>query len=70
MKTYMEDNVVEMLNGCICCTVRKDLSEVLKKFIDNKLVDSLDGVIVETTGLADPSPVVSTFWLYEDVAER
>lgn len=66
----MEDNVVEMLNGCICCTVRKDLSEVLKKFINNKLVDSLDGVIVETTGLADPSPVVSTFWLYEDVAER
>lgn len=63
MKTFMEDNVVEMLNGCICCTVRKDLSEVLKKFINNKLVDSLDGVIVETTGLADPSPVVSTFWL-------
>lgn len=56
-----------MLNGCICCTVRKDLSEILKKFVDNGLVKNLDGVIIETTGMADPAPVISTFYMMEEI---
>merc|ERR1712003_328940 len=59
-----EENIVEMNNGCICCTVRGDLIAGLKKLIKNsrKTGKPLDGVIVETTGLADPAPVAQTFF--------
>jgi len=67
MRQYVEDSVVEMLNGCICCTVRADLSEVLKKFLKNDKLKDMDGVIIETTGLADPSPVASTFFMDEEI---
>merc|ERR1711988_1358675 len=55
---------VEMNNGCICCTVRGDLIAGLKKLIKNsrKSGKVLDGVIIETTGLADPAPVAQTFF--------
>ena len=58
MNTHTEDNVIEMMNGCICCTVRKDLVEVLKKLkvrVEGGL--SLDAIVIETTGMADPAPV-------------
>jgi len=53
-----------MSNGCICCTVRGDLIAGLKKLIKNSMKSgkSLDGVLVETTGLADPAPVAQTFF--------
>jgi len=55
---------VEMNNGCICCTVRGDLIAGLKKLVKNSKKNNkpLDGVIIETTGLADPAPVAQTFF--------
>merc|ERR1719191_711343 len=59
-----EENIVEMNNGCIRCTVRGDLIAGLKKLIKNsqKSNKPLDGVLIETTGLADPAPVAQTFF--------
>mmetsp|Transcript_36618 Transcript_36618/g.67114 ORF Transcript_36618/g.67114 Transcript_36618/m.67114 type:complete len:535 (-) Transcript_36618:164-1768(-) len=62
-----EENVVEMNNGCICCTVRGDLIQGLKKLHKQTIGKgkSLDGVMIETTGLADPAPVAQTFFADE-----
>jgi len=59
-----EENIVEMNNGCICCTVRGDLIVGLKRLVKNakKSGKPLDGVMIETTGLADPAPVAQTFF--------
>jgi len=59
-----EENIVEMNNGCICCTVRGDLIAGLKKLIKNSIKSGkkIDGVLIETTGLADPGPVAQTFF--------
>merc|ERR1711904_149910 len=67
-----EENIVEMNNGCICCTVRGDLIAGLKKLIKNgkKTGKSLDGVIIETTGLADPAPVAQTFFADDFVQQH
>ena len=58
------------MNGCICCTVRKDLSETLiemkKKYIDTELIDY---ILIETTGMADPAPILQTFLIDEEVRE-
>ena len=53
------------MNGCICCTVRGDLVEALKKL--HKKVSNFNGVIIETTGLADPAPVIQTFFVDDDI---
>ena len=55
------------MNGCICCTVRGDLVETLKKLATK--VQKFDGVIIETTGLADPAPVAQTFFIDEQIQE-
>lgn len=60
-----DEVVFEMNNGCICCTVRQDLIEVVKKLIASKT--KLDAIIIETTGLADPAPVCQTFFVDPDV---
>jgi len=67
-----EENIVEMNNGCICCTVRGDLIAGLKKLIKNskKTGKPLDGVMIETTGLADPAPVAQTFFADEYVQQH
>mmetsp|Transcript_21372 Transcript_21372/g.40218 ORF Transcript_21372/g.40218 Transcript_21372/m.40218 type:complete len:468 (-) Transcript_21372:129-1532(-) len=59
-----QENIIEMNNGCICCTVRGDLIAGLKKMMKNSVKNNkpLDGVIIETTGLADPAPVAQTFF--------
>lgn len=59
-----EENIVEMNNGCICCTVRGDLIAGLKKIAKTAQTKGrpLDGVLIETTGLADPAPVAQTFF--------
>jgi len=62
-----EEEVIEVMNGCICCTVRGDLVVALKKLY--KRVNQFDGVIIETTGLADPAPVVQTFFVDDDIKE-
>ena len=63
-----DEEVFEMNNGCICCTVRGDLIRILGGLM--KRADQLDAIIVETTGLADPAPVAQTFFVDQDVAEQ
>jgi len=63
----VDEEVVEVMNGCICCTVRGDLVEALKRL--HKRIDKFDGVIIETTGLADPAPVAQTFFIDEDIKD-
>ena len=61
----VDEELVEVMNGCICCTVRGDLVIALKKLYEK--IDQFDGVIIETTGLADPAPVCQTFFIDEDI---
>jgi len=70
--TRTEENIVEMNNGCICCTVRGDLIAGLKKLVKNaqKKDKPLDGIIIETTGLADPAPVAQTFFADDFVQQK
>ena len=63
-----EESVIEVMNGCICCTVRGDLTKVLCNMYDR--IKDFDGVIIETTGLADPAPVAQTFFVDDKVAEK
>jgi len=63
-----DEEIFEMNNGCICCTVRGDLIRILGGLMKRK--DKFDAILVETTGLADPSPVVQTFFVDDDVKER
>ena len=63
-----DEEVFEMNNGCICCTVRGDLIRILSGLM--KRADQLDAIIVETTGLADPAPVAQTFFVDQDVADK
>ena len=56
------------MNGCICCTVRGDLTELLDDMYDR--IKDFDGVLIETTGLADPAPVAQTFFVDERVTNR
>lgn len=67
IKKNTKEEVIEMNNGCICCTVRGDLSNIVKDLVARTDV-KFDGIIIETTGLADPSPVAQTFFLDETVA--
>jgi G3E family GTPase len=63
-----DEEIFEMNNGCICCTVRGDLIRILDGLIRRK--GNFDGIIVETTGLADPAPVAQTFFMDENVGRR
>jgi len=63
----VDEEVIEVMNGCICCTVRGDLVEALKRLY--KRIEQFDGVIIETTGLADPAPVAQTFFVDETISE-
>ena len=59
-----QEDLVEFNNGCLCCTVRGDLIETLVKL---QARANLDAILIETTGLADPAPVASTFFLAEEL---
>src|SRR3984893_9347907 len=63
-----DEEVFEMSNGCICCTVRGDLIRVISGLMKRK--GRFDAIIIETTGLADPGPVAQTFFVDEDVKQR
>lgn len=67
-----EEQIVEMNNGCICCTVRGDLVRILGDLSQRNMAGELrfDRVIIETTGLADPAPVAQTFFVENDIRER
>ena len=63
-----DEEVFEMNNGCICCTVRGDLVRILDGLMRRK--GKFDAIIVETTGLADPAPVAQTFFIDENVGRK
>jgi G3E family GTPase len=63
-----DEEVFEMNNGCVCCTVRGDLIRVVEGLM--KRPGGFDGILVETTGLADPAPVAQTFFMDDDVKAR
>ncbi|MFT4091113.1 MAG: GTP-binding protein [Asticcacaulis sp.] len=63
-----DEEVFEMNNGCVCCTVRGDLIRILSNLLKRK--GRFDAIIVETTGLADPGPVAQTFFVDEDVKAK
>ena len=63
-----DEEVFEMSNGCVCCTVRGDLIRVVQGLAKRK--GGFDAIVVETTGLADPGPVAQTFFVDEDVKAR
>ncbi len=60
-----EEELFEMNNGCICCSVRGDLIRILGRLLKRK--DKLDGILIETTGLANPAPVAQTFFTDDEV---
>ena len=64
-----DEQIIEMNNGCICCTVRGDLVRILGELAAKKKAGTLsfDHVVIETTGLADPAPVAQTFFVDEDI---
>ena len=70
-KMQADEEIIEMMNGCICCTVRQDLIVVLAKLAKRVKAGTLklDGIIIETTGMADPAPVAQTFFVDEMVKE-
>src|SRR5579859_349112 len=63
-----DEEVFEMNNGCVCCTVRGDLIRIIDGLLKRK--GKFDAILVETTGLADPAPVAQTFFVDQDVAEK
>src|ERR1700712_4489942 len=63
-----DEEVFEMNNGCICCTVRGDLIRIIEGLMRRK--GKFDAIIVETTGLADPAPVAQTFFVDENVGRK
>ena len=63
-----DEEIFEMNNGCICCTVRGDLIRILTRLTKRK--DKLDMILIETTGMANPAPVAQTFWVDDEVKEQ
>ena len=63
-----DEEVFEMNNGCVCCTVRGDLIRIIEGLMRRK--GKFDAIIVETTGLADPAPVAQTFFVDENVGRK
>jgi G3E family GTPase len=63
-----DEEVFEMNNGCICCTVRGDLIRIIGNLMKRR--DRFDHLVIETTGLADPAPVIQTFFVDEDLRDE
>lgn len=66
-----EEQVIQMNNGCVCCTIREDLRSTLSDLAEKRRKGELtfDRVVIETTGLADPGPVAQTFFMDDEIAE-
>ena len=67
-----EETIVEMNNGCLCCTVRGDLVRIMTQLRERRAKGEIrfDRVVIETTGMADPGPVAQTFFVDDEVAEH
>ena len=65
------EQIIQMSNGCICCTIREDLRTTLQSLAEQKRKGELnfDRIVIETTGLADPGPVAQTFFMDDEIAE-
>jgi G3E family GTPase len=65
------EQIIQMSNGCVCCTIREDLRTTLKELAEKKRKGELDfeRVVIETTGVADPGPVAQTFFMDDEIAE-
>ncbi|MDR9404548.1 MAG: GTP-binding protein [Halothece sp. Uz-M2-17] len=63
-----DEEIFEMNNGCICCTVRGDLIRIIGNLMQRR--DKFDHLVIETTGLADPAPVIQTFFVDEELQEQ
>jgi G3E family GTPase len=66
-----KEQVIQMNNGCVCCTIREDLRSTLSDLAEKRRKGELDfdRVVIETTGLADPGPVAQTFFMDDEIAE-
>ena len=66
------EQIIQMSNGCICCTIRGDLARALEDLADRKKAGTLDfdRVVIETTGLANPGPVAQTFFMDNTIADE
>ena len=69
--TETEEQIIQMSNGCVCCTIREDLRTTLAELAAKRRKGELhfERVVIETTGLADPGPVAQTFFMDDEVAE-
>jgi G3E family GTPase len=65
------EQIIQMSNGCVCCTIREDLRTTLRDLAEKKRKGELDfeRVVIETTGVADPGPVAQTFFMDDEIAE-
>ena len=63
-----DEEIFEMNNGCICCTVRGDLMRIIGNLMKRR--NKFDHLVIETTGLADPAPVIQTFFVDEDMRDQ
>ena len=68
-KLSSDEEIIEVLNGCICCSVRQDLVKVVQKLASRTAAGelALDAIVIETTGLADPAPVAQTFLVHDEI---
>ena len=66
-----QEQIIQMNNGCVCCTIREDLRSTLSDLAEKRRKGELDfeRVVIETTGLADPGPVAQTFFMDDEIAE-
>lgn len=66
-----QEQIVQLSNGCVCCTIREDLRSTLADLAEKRRKGELsfDRVVIETTGLADPGPVAQTFFMDDEIAE-
>ncbi|MEZ6140502.1 MAG: GTP-binding protein [Zavarzinella sp.] len=65
---HAEEEIFEMNNGCICCTIRGDLIQIIGNLLKRR--DKFDYILIETTGLADPGPVVQTFFVDDELRSK
>ena len=63
-----DEEILEMNNGCICCNVRGDLVRIIEKITNTD--KSFDHIVIETTGLADPGPIIQSFWVEEILRDK
>lgn len=65
-----EEEIIEVTNGCICCHIRGDLVRSLNTLYDKVMEKNLNGILLETTGLADPAPIIQTFFQQPEIELR